>query len=498
MRTLAQILQTLCLSRKHGRTSLPPRYLFVLFLFVSASVLASHAQTYTVLSDLTPATKLIHKATLVQGVDGNLYGTSVLGGSHNRGTVFRVTPGGTLTVMHSFCKLANCADGATPFAGLTVGNDGNLYGVAAYGGTGTCPTSKTGCGTVFKVALNGTLTTLYNFASTDGSDPQAPLLLASNGSFYGTTVAGGANNSGTVFKITPSGTLTTLYSFCSLANCTDGLWPYTGLTQGRDGNFYGTTNGSDSIGGTVFKLTPGGTLTTLFTFCNALGFYCADGAVPSALVQAANGDFYGTTFDGGPVAAGTIFRITSKGQLTAIHTFQDGANDGRGPVDALTLGTDGNFYGTTESGGLTGSGLLFEITPSGTFTALYSLFCEPDLCLDGSTPADGLAQATDGNFYGIAPAGGNTNEGTFFSLATGLGPFTETLPTSGTVGTHVTILGTDLTGTKSVSFNGKAAAFKIISSTQIWTNVPAGATTGTVSVTTPAGTLTSNTVFRVR
>jgi len=259
---------------------------------------------------------------------------------------------------------------------------------------------------------------------------------ATNGNFYGTTEIGGADGYGTVFKITPKGALTTLYSFCAQLNCTDGATPYAGL------------------------------------------------------VQATNGNFYGTTFNGGADGYGTVFRITSRGTLRTLHSF-DGT-DGASPIAGLVQATNGNFYGTTEIGRANGEGTVFEITPRGTLTTLHSF-----AGADGAFPFAGLAQDTDGNFYGTAYQGGTANDGTVFSLSVGLGPFVETLPTSGKVGAKVIVLGTNLTGATSVTFNGTAATFTVVGNSEITTTVPTGATTGTVEVTTPKGTLQSNVPFRV-
>jgi uncharacterized repeat protein (TIGR03803 family) len=264
--------------------------------------------------------------------------------------------------------------------------NGDLYGTTGDGGAN-------GDGTVFRMTLHGTITTLHSFDFSDGLTPFSTLVQAENGDFYGTTVAGGPQDYGTVFKITPEGKLTSLYSFCSVGNCADGYYPYAGLVQGSDGNFYGTTYGG------------GG------------GFCC-----------------------------GTLFEISRKGELTTLHSFFD------------------------ETGGI--------------------------------HPAGGLLQATDGDFYGTTPFGGAyggpDGDGTVFSLSVGLGPFVTTRPNSGKVGTKVIILGNNLTDATSVTFNGTAATFDIVSSTEIKTRVPTGATTGAVEVTTLSRTLKSNAAFHVR
>ena len=232
----------------------------------------------------------------------------------------------TLTTLHTFAGYST--DGATPYAGLVQATDGNFYATTYAGGTsGNC---QGGCGTVFKITPGGTLTTLHSFDWYDGASPTGALVQGTDGNFYGTTYGGGANQYyGTVFKITPSGTLTSLYSFCAQANCADGAMPYAGLLQASDGNFYGTTleggaNSGCSLGsgtcGTVFKITPGGTLTTLYSFCAQPG--CADGGNPYAgLVRGSDGNFYGTTFGRGANGYGTVFKITPAGALTTLHSF---------------------------------------------------------------------------------------------------------------------------------------------------------------------------------
>jgi len=247
-------------------------------------------------------------------------------------------------------------------------------------------------------------------------------------------------------------TFTTLHSF----DYTDGAFPVAPLVQATNAGLYGTTEfGANGCGeyssgcGTVFKITPHGTLTTLYSFV------FQDGAYPYAgLVQATNGSFYGTTSSGGANGAGTVFKITTKGMLTTLYTFcsQSSCTDGENPYAGLVEATNGNFYGTTEYGG---------------------------------------AKEGCGNYFDHRPCG------TVFSLSVGLGPFVETQPTFGKVGTAVKILGTDLTGATSITFNGTAAKFNVVSKSEITTTVPEGATTGKVKVTTPEGTLKSNVVFRV-
>ena len=414
----------------------------------------------------------------IQATNGDLYGTTQeAAGAY--GAVFKITPSGTLTMLHIF----DGTDGANPESGLIQATNGDLYGTTYQGGANSV-------GTVFKITPGGTLTTLHSFDTTDGAYPESGLIQATNGDLYGTTIDGGANctssgGCGTVFKITPGGTLTTLYSFCSQTNCTDGTQPESGLMQATNGDLYGTTYQGGANGkGTVFKITPGGTLTTLHSFDTT------DGEYPSgALIQATNGDLYGTAQEGGS-GFGTVFQITLVGTLTTRHNFV--YSDGAYPYAGLMQATNGDLYGTVQDGGTTGVGTVFKITPGGTLTTLH-IFDSTD----GSYPLAGLTQDTNGKLYGTTTGGGADANGTVFSLSLGLAPFVETQTTSGKVGVAVKILGSNLTGSTSVTFNGTAATFTVVSRSEITTTVPTGATTGTVEVTTPGGTLKSNKKFTV-
>jgi uncharacterized repeat protein (TIGR03803 family) len=296
-------------------------------------------------------------AALVQGSDGNFYGTTAYGGASGKGAVFQVTPGSVLTTLVSF----NGTNGGYPFAGLVEGRDGNFYGTTAGGGANSG-------GTVFNITPAGLLTTLVSFGGANGSYPYAGLVQGSDGNFYGTTAGGGANSGGTVFKMTPTGALTTLVVL-SLAN---GGYPWAGLVQGSDGNFYGTTeyggnlslNGGSGFG-TVFRMTPAGALTTLASLNGFNGSYCVGG-----LVQGSDGNFYGTTAGGGAGGCGTVFKMTPAGLLTTLVSF-NGA-DGNSPQAALVPGNDGNFYGTTEYGGASRKGTVFQVAPTGMLTTLVS------------------------------------------------------------------------------------------------------------------------------
>jgi len=419
---------------------------------------SAQAQTFTTLLSFDYTDGYNPWGGLVQAADGNFYGTTRYGGANSCiisgtdygcGTVFKITPTGTLTTLYSFCSQSGCTDGALADSRLIQASDGNFYGTTTAGGVSSqCSTNLgPGCGTIFEITPSGTLTTLYSFCSqsgcTDGFWSHGGLIQAADGNFYGTDYRGGANGDyGTVFKITPSGTLTTLHSFCSQSGCTDGSSPEAGLIQATDGNFYGTTvSGGANSYGTTFKITPSGTLTTLYSFCSQSG--CTDGESPTArLVQSTDGNFYGTTSFGGTQepcgsggsesTCGTVFKLTPSGTLTTLYAFcsQSGCTDGYDPYAALVQATDGNFYGSTVYGGANSYGTVFKITPSGTLTTLYS-FCSQSGCTDGENPRAGLVQGTNGNLYGIAPAGGSSSAcgaigcGTVFSLSVALvpGPF---------------------------------------------------------------------------
>ena len=263
---------------------------------------------------------------------------------------------------------------------------------------------------------------LYSFTGgTDGNYPTAGLVQGTDGSLYGTTYEGGEYNDGAIFKITTNGLFTSLYSF---SGAVDGAGPWAGLVQGTDGNYYGTTEyGGTNYDGTVFRITPGGGLTTLHTFNGE-----ADGAYPAGnLVQGADGYFYGTTSAGGTNGGGgTVFKMATNGGLNLLHEF--GTGDGNSPAAALVQGTDGNLYGTTEYGGLGGYGTAFSITTNGVLTTLVWFDWS-----NGAFPAAPLIQATDGSFYGTTFYGGKYNYGTVFRLTTPLPPAVLVQPASQTV-----------------------------------------------------------------
>jgi uncharacterized repeat protein (TIGR03803 family) len=464
------------------------------FLLWATAAAALSAQTFTTLVNFDGLNGYSpENVSLVQGLDGNFYGMTIYGGTNGRGNVFKVTSGGTVTTVYSFCSQTNCTDGEFPMAGLALGTDGNVYGTTYYGGTGAC---QYGCGTVFKVTPEGILTTLHSFNGyPDGSAPLYPLIQGTDGDFYGTTDSDG-ENAGTIFRISPGGMFKTEHAFDARKS-----EPANGpLLQASDGNFYGTTGGGGEA--SVYRLTPAGVFTTVFTFdLEGIGSDPVGG-----VVQGTNGNLYGTTNYGGTSTncdggCGTVYELTLQGALTSLLSFD--ATDGAYPYGPLIQATDGNLYGMTTGGGtgpcvdnygISGCGTIFQITPAGALTTL-NYFTQAE---GGGTNAGGLLQGTNGEFYGTTAGGGTYQFGTVFSLNVGLGQFVETLPTSAKVGAHIKILGSFLTGATSVTFNGTAATFTIISKSEILTTVPAGATTGTVQVISPRlGTLSSNVPFTV-
>jgi uncharacterized repeat protein (TIGR03803 family) len=336
-------------------------------------------------------------APLVQGSDGNLYGTTYAGGANSGGTVFRMTTAGALTTLYSFCAQAGCVDGQGPNGSLTLATNGNFYGTTLVGG-------EADSGTAFEITPAGSLTPLYSFCTqsncSDGKRPFAGLIEASDGNLYGTTVFGGTYNDGTVFRITPAGLLTTLHSFQG----SDGAEPYAGVIQATDGNLYGATyNGGAGQAGTVFRITLAGAFTTLYSFCAESD--CADGAQPySALLETTNRRLYGTTEHNGAHNSGTIFTLTPAGALTTVYAFcgQPACADGGYPHAPLIEATDGSLYGTTDRGGASGYGTIFRLTGS-MLTTLGSF-----QGTNGTEP-DGLVQAANGLLYGATLEGGTNS-----------------------------------------------------------------------------------------
>jgi len=340
---------------------------------------------------------------LIQGSDGNFYGAN--GGlpypNYPPGVVFQVTPSGVFTPLYTFAHID---------ANLVQGTDGYLYGTTYDGGVDPLRLAPFqnggGYGTTFKLSTNGSLIWQFSFDGFDGYNVEAPLMQASDGNFYGTTYDGGPTNIGslgTVFQITPDGTLTDIYAFGSsnpYIYPPTGCQPAAGLTQDAGGYLYGTASSAGSGGGpgggagTVFKMTTNGTLIWCYTFPSS----GTNGNYPnSQLVFGADGNLYGTTSYGGVDGVGSIYRITPDGDLTNLYSFWQGDVYPNG----LVLASDGNIYGTTKNGGACGEGTIFEVSSNGDYSVLYS-FCMPI----GAYPACAMVQGQDGNLYGATAEGG--------------------------------------------------------------------------------------------
>jgi len=484
------------------------RTICVLAVFCLANAIALAAQDFTTLLSFDGTNGSSPIGSLLQGANGNFYGTA-------SGSIVEITPWGQVRTLYTFCAQPLCTDGAGPVTTLFQSTDGNLYGTTQEGGTSALGNDSYcklyGCGTVFRLTPSGGLTSLYSFCSqpncADGMYPSSGLVQGVDGSLYGTTSEGGANRAangqynagGTIFKITPGGQLTTIYNFCSQVQswmCLDGEAP-EGLVQAANGRFYGVTSTGGTNGyGSFYEVTRAGNQKVLYSFA-------ATGSIqqfPNAIILGVDGNFYGTTYAGGARHSGSVFRLTPTGGFKTLYSFctvDRACSDGYAPVSPPVQGTDGNLYGTTRQGGtFNDAGTFYQLTLQGKLTSLYN-FCSQASCADGTSPWAAPLQATNGRFYGNTLAGGSSNLGTVFSLSVGLGPFVEGSPGFARVGGTVNILGNNLTGTTSVSFNGTAAAFTIVSASRIKATVPAGATTGIIQVTTPARTLSSNVAFQV-
>ena len=303
----------------------------------------------------------------------------------------------TLTVLHSF---SGNPDGSTPYGAVVRDSSGNLYGTTTQGGTSNL-------GTIFKTTSTGTTTVLHNFSGNpDGSTPYGSLVMDSSGNLYGTTIAGGTSNLGTVFKRTSAGTTSILHSF---SGNPDGSTPYGGLFIDSSGNLYGTTTqGGTSNLGTVFKTTSTGTTTVLHSFSGN-----PDGSTPyyNGLVRDSSGNLFGTTTQGGTSNKGTVFKTTSTGTTTVLHSFS-GNPDGSTPYGGLVVDSSGNLYGTTINGGTSNIGTVFKTTSTGTTTILHNFTGNPD----GSVPYGSLVIDSTGTLYGPTTSGGTSNMGTVFKL----------------------------------------------------------------------------------
>jgi uncharacterized repeat protein (TIGR03803 family) len=444
--------------------------------------------------------------------DGNFYGTTTLGGTFGYGTVFRADSFLNLTVLHSF----NGTDGANPHTAPVQGPDGNLYGV-------------TSSGTTYRITLPaGTFKQLPksipNNYPTNQYATNAPLYLASDGNFYGTSTAGGTSGNGTAFRMTTAGAISVVYNF---TGGTDGAMPYGPLTQGggADTNLYGTTYGGGSNGcGAIFKLTLKGALTPLHSFDACSSGFNNDGAQPYPGLLPAYGQLYGANSFGGANGWGTLYKITTGGTFTKLFDMGSPQANGAFPYTTLLQGTDGTIYGTTFNGGSDSGGDLFSLTVSNPIAILQIV--GPIFVLPG-VPVQFLGNNLTHTFevtfageqaqfqvqadtYIKVQVPGDAVDGIVaVTLDSGLQMQTQSAihvlpiitgldPLSGAPGTQVVITGGGFAAAKKVSFGGvKATNFSIQDPTHILATVPSGAKTGKVKVTTPNGTATSKQTFTV-
>ena len=467
-------------------------------------------------------------AGLIQASDGNLYGTTVQGGSSGLGVyeLSKDTSGNftVFTLLHTF--IGGASDGQSPQIGrLLQASDGNLYGTTLSGGSASL-------GTVYELSkdINGNFkvfTLLHSFAGGDGASPYAGLIQAIDGNLYGTTTAGGGINFGTVYELSKDASgnftvLTLLRSFTS--STTDGNSPYAGLIQASDGNLYGATYGGGSASdGTAYELSKDGNGNfTVFTLLHSFtGCICAtDGGLPfAALMQASDGNLYGTTNNGGSVNFGVAYELSKDASgnftvFTVLHSFNGGATDGLSPYGGLIQASDGNLYGTTYDGGSVNIGTAYELSEgAGGFTTFAIL--QAFAGADGQYPYAGLLEASDGNLYGTTTQGGSQDEGVVYELQTGFSffnfslspsPNSVTLTPGGAAGTSTITITPEnsFTGSVTLSASGVPAGVTASFSPNPTTNMSmlsltagAGAVTGTVTVTIEgtSGTLVNSTTI---
>ncbi|MDB6174071.1 MAG: hypothetical protein JWL59_3382 [Chthoniobacteraceae bacterium] len=346
---------------------------------------------------------------LVVGSDGNFYGATTGNGAGGKGTLFKLTTAGKFSTLVEFTGNGLINKGAAPMAPLSRAADGSLYGSSSGGGSADC-------GTIFKLAADGSISTLVEFsgngATNKGTAPMGALLETNNGDWYGTTSKGGTHDLGTIFKLSAAGVLTTLIEFTGNGASNKGASPQAGLVKGADGNFYGATllGGAKDLG-TLFRLTPDGALTTLVEFADVESGRM--GAYPyGPLLAGGDGFFYGTTSTGGVTGNGTVFKLAANGGLTTLVEFSDNRVPAKGsyPQGALFFGSDGYLYGTTSFGGASQAGTVFKVSTSGALTTLA------EFSDGGAYPESGLIIGADSNLYGTTSGGGDNGAGSVFRL----------------------------------------------------------------------------------
>jgi uncharacterized repeat protein (TIGR03803 family) len=444
--------------------------------FISILPTASPAQTVTNIYNFTGNNSGAYPYWVkpAQGRDGRLYVTAQ-GATGSYGSILSVGTDGKTRLLHVF----DSTHGATPFGGIVLSSDGNFYGTTALGGA-------TNNGVLFRVSQNGTYTVLHEFAGgADGLTPAAPPLEASDGNLYGTT-SGSGTVGPTVYKYSRS----TGYSVLRQFDFSQAQYFVSAPIQATDGNLYVTSDsGGASNCGAILKLMLSGTLLWSYSFpCGA------SGSTPDGqLMQAIDGNFYGTTNGGGTAGNGTVYKVDGEGTVSILYNFLGLPKDGESPDSGLIQATDGNIYGATLSGGGAGQGTLFQLTTGGVEEILFNFRNKK-----GEAPFGTPIQHTNGSIYGTVLQGGLGGFGAVYSLNMGLGPFISFVRPTAKVGQAAQILGQGLTGTTSVMFGNVAAtSFSVVSDTYMTAVLPTGAASGPVTVTTPAGNLVSHVKFRV-
>jgi uncharacterized repeat protein (TIGR03803 family) len=455
-------------------------------LATSAIALPAAAQTFTVISAFGAGTPVQSpRGILAQGQDGLLYGTSLKGGSVGEGTVFSMGLDGSTKVIGSF---SDSSGGTTCNTGLSLGRDGSMYGTCS---AGQPPYDN---GTVFEAAPAIGIATLHSFTGKDGMNPEPGVPVQGvDGRFYGMTESGGANGAGTIFVMNGDGSVVVLYDFGGFQG--DGKSPTGPLTLASDGNFYGTTMAGGALGGgTVFKMSAGGQLTILHSFpINST----KEGTMPmGGVVDGGSGKLYGVTFSGGAEDLGTVYALLQTGKVKTLHSF--GAAEAIAyPCDGLAIALDRSLYGTAAAckDGTCAGSAIFELTAKGAFKALHPF----DPAADGTEASGALFLDTNGLLYGLTESGGPNGGGTAYSFDNGLSPFVRLSPASGAVGDTINVYGQGFTqkGTK-VFFAGTQASQVVnVGPNYDQVVVPQGATTGVVTVKTPGGKLKSIQTFTV-
>ncbi|MBZ5679742.1 MAG: IPT/TIG domain-containing protein [Acidobacteriia bacterium] len=430
----------------------------------------AQAQTYTDLYDLTQATGSAPGSPnlLAQGQDGSLYSTMPSSFPGDGTTIVAPPTGGIVTVTHYF----QGTDGFAPQSGLTLGMDGNFYGTTSLPSTGID-------GEVFQVTPAGTVTVLYGFSNTtDGGYPWAPPTQASDGNLYGVT----RGTTPVAYKIVmPAATFSVLANLPAAS--------VAPLIVGTDGNFYGTTQtGGKFNAGTVFQLTKKGVLKIIYNF----GTAASDGSSPSGpVMQAADGRLYGTTYWGGATGNGIVYQVTTAGAYKILHSFN--GTDGSHSSAGLVQGSDNFLYGTTVAGGALGNGAFFKINTTGT---TYAVLHDFDGKTSGGSPGATPVLHTNGTIYGWGTVG--PKEGVLYSMNVGLKPFASLVVlTSGKVGATVGILGQGFSSATGVQFGSGTGSFTVVSDTYMTASPKAGATTGKVTILEPSGNLVTPQKFKV-